>query len=59
MKRGRFYDPPFLLKMILLVCLVLIGLAHRKGWMTRTMGDKAHHSAAMGVPTAYELKPTR
>jgi len=54
---GRFYDPPFVLKIVLLVCIVLIGLAHRKGWMSRTVGDRAEQNATLTTQAPYELKP--
>jgi hypothetical protein len=54
---GRFYDPPFVLKIVLLVCIVLIGLAHRKGWMSRTVGDRTEQNATLTTQAPYELKP--
>ena len=57
MKRGRFYDPPFVLKMALLLCLVIIGLAHKKGWMSRTVGKAGQEASMAAPPRAYELKP--
>jgi hypothetical protein len=53
---GRFYDPPFVLKIVLLVCIVLIGLAHRKGWMTHTVGEQHVQNATMSHQPAYEVK---
>jgi hypothetical protein len=56
MKSGRYYDPPFLLKMALLVCLVLVATAHRKGWMTRTVVE--HHSPYVGASQALLKSPS-
>jgi len=52
MNRSRFYDPPFLLKISLLVCLVLVATAHRKGWMQRTV------SAPVSVSAPYTQQAT-
>jgi hypothetical protein len=59
MNFGRFYDPPFLLKMVLLVSLVLIGIAHRKGWMNRTMGEQRLEQKATMAAPSYEIKTAR
>jgi len=30
MKNFRHYNPPFLLKFVLLICLIVVGTAHRR-----------------------------
>jgi hypothetical protein len=52
MNAARFYDPPFLLKMVLLVCLVLVATAHRKGWMSRTMVDTKPYASVQAATVA-------